>query len=125
MIRRQTLRIFALLSLALAACLGGVMFYVKYQVGHLRDELGAVGHHIIETTDALHVLDAEWSYLNQPDRLKKLNEQHGNLVPLEIMQLASVDDFLHRPERGAVETKTMLASASLGKKGKPGKGRGR
>lgn len=118
MIRRQTLRAVALGSLILASFLGAFMFYVKYKVSHLRDELIQVNRDILDTTDALHVLDAEWSYLNQPDRLKKLNDQHGKLVPLEVVQLASVDDFLKSSDGQMVPTKTMLASATLSQKRK-------
>jgi len=115
MIRRQTLRGIALLALLVATLVGAVLFYVKYQVSQQRERLSMVNKQIIEANESIHVLDAEWSYLNQPERLKNLNNKHGKLEPVNILQLASVDDFFD-PDRNT-KTRTMLASVNPG--GKP------
>ena len=39
---------------------------------------------------AIHVLTAEWAYLNQPERLAKLVDRHLDLVPLGVDRIMSI-----------------------------------
>lgn len=107
MIKRQTLRQIAFSALTLSLMVGGTLYYVKYHVGKMRDHLTYVNQEIIRVTETTHVLQAEWGHLNHPDRLTKLNQDHGNLMPVNVIQMASVDAFME--DRKAFTT-TMLAS---------------
>ena len=49
--------------------------------------------------DAIAVLQAEWQYLNRPDRLQEAVDKHLDLQPLKIQQLARLADLPNRPSR--------------------------
>ena len=49
--------------------------------------------------EAIAVLQAEWQYLNRPDRLQAAVDQHLDLQPLKIQQLARLADLPNRPPR--------------------------
>lgn len=91
MMRRSTL-----LSLVLAILLGSAVFAVKYQVLDLERDVTKLNRDMLETREAIHVLAAEWSYLNQPDRLRRLVDEYLPLVPLAPDQVIAFDD-LPRP----------------------------
>lgn len=73
--------------LLLAASTGFAMFMVKYGVQNLEDELVRVRKHTVAEQLEIRVLNAEWTYLNQPERLSDLNRQLFNLTPVTIKQL--------------------------------------
>jgi hypothetical protein len=78
-----------LLFLVLAVGLALVLFSVKYQVQDLEDELTEINERLASERTAIHVLRAEWSYLTQPDRLRRLSERYLHLTPLAPSQLGS------------------------------------
>jgi hypothetical protein len=49
--------------------------------------------------DAIAVLQAEWQYLDRPDRLQDAVTQHLDLQPLKTQQLARLSDLPNRPAR--------------------------
>ena len=71
MIRRSTL-----LSTLLAVSMGLALFVVKYQVQDLEDTLIKINREISDSRQAVHVLKAEWSHLNEPNRLRFLATRH-------------------------------------------------
>ena len=62
------------------------MFVVKYQVQDLEDTLIHINREIYDNRQAVHVLKAEWSHLNEPNRLRYLIARHLDLGPLENAQ---------------------------------------
>jgi len=86
MTRPATLILFVLSALA-----GAVLFAVSYQVTELEDRLVALNKQVADDREALHVLHAEWSYLNQPERLATLSQRYLDLQPLDGAQMATVD----------------------------------
>ena len=70
------------------------LFVVKYQVQDLEGELVQFNRAITEDRQALHVLKAEWSYLNQPARLKALAERHLGLGSIETQQVGTATEML-------------------------------
>jgi len=73
--------------LVLAAGTGAAMFGVKYTVQNLDDELARVRKQTVAEQLELRVLNAEWTYLTQPERLAELNRQFLSLAPITIKQL--------------------------------------
>jgi cell division protein FtsL len=73
----------------LAASAAVALFLVKYEVQNLNDELAALQNDVIAQHEAIHVLRAEWSYLNRPERLAKLAKRHLDLEPMAPSQLIS------------------------------------
>ena len=91
-------RIAALVWLAaiVVAALG--LFHVKYEVQRLEEELGLEHRSILERQEAIHILKAEWSYLNRPARLSDLAKRHLGLAPMVGTQVVRLDDL---PPRAA------------------------
>jgi len=91
------------LWLLLAALAGYGLFQVKYQVVSLEEELARLNAATLREQNQIHVLEAEWSYLNQPQRLEELNERFVHLKPINPVQFASIASIPMRPERLDVE----------------------
>lgn len=107
MIKRQTLRYVSLFALIITAVIGAFLYYTKYNVSKMRTNLAHMNREIIKVKDEVHVLKAEWVYLNKPSRLKKLNDTYGRLKPVKVMQVASIEGF-DKATKGF--SRTMLAS---------------
>ena len=93
----SVLRPSTLLWLAVIGAVGYGMFQVKYRVMQLEDELARVNRSIDADRDELRVLGAEWSYLNQPQRLDQLRQRYLRLVPVQRAQLGNLDQIPFRP----------------------------
>jgi hypothetical protein len=61
---------------ALTVAIGVSMFLLKYKVQALEEELVAKQEQITRDQDALRVLEAEWAYFNDPERLRRLSVEH-------------------------------------------------
>lgn len=92
----------AVLWLVLAAIAGGVLFHTSQRVTDGRAELDKIAQSLRKEDESLRVLQAEWSYLNQPDRLEKLAKKYFRLVPLKGSQFAKPDDLETRLEEEKV-----------------------
>lgn len=79
--------------LGLAAVATGVLFHTSYRVQELEAELGALNREIIEEQEAIRVLKAEWSYLNEPARLERLSREYLLLQPTQGDQIADIDSI--------------------------------
>ena len=66
---------------------GFTTFNVKYAVQGIEDELSRVRRETIAEDQERRVLAAEWTYLNQPERLAELNRVYLQLAPLKPNQL--------------------------------------
>jgi len=83
-----------LLIFLLAVSLSMTLFVVKYEFQDLEGELVDYNRTITEDRQALHVLKAEWSYLNQPARLRSLAERHLGLSSIETRQVGTATELL-------------------------------
>jgi hypothetical protein len=90
------IRISAIVWVVVLALLGIGLFQVKYNVQGKERELREVRRQIEANYNAIHVLDAEWSYLNDPLRLADLARRHTGLVPTTPGQIG---DFASLPLR--------------------------
>ena len=85
MIQRTTV-----LFVFVAGALSLALFSLKYQVQDLEDEFIGLNRSILAERRAMHVLEAEWSYLNDPARLGPLAARHLGLRPVESEQLGTL-----------------------------------
>ncbi len=90
------IRISAIVWVVVLALLGIGLFQVKYDVQSKERELREVRRQIEANYNAIHVLQAEWSYLNDPLRLADLTRRHTGLVPTTPGQIG---DFASLPLR--------------------------
>lgn len=85
-----------LLWAALVVAAGLLLYKVKHDVRELEEELASLNRAIVERRDRIHVLEAEWSLLNEPERLRDLATRHLALAPLRADQLARASEALPR-----------------------------
>ena len=90
------IRYASMLFIVLAGALSLVVFAVKYQVQDLDQELEALNQDIKANVRAIHVLNAEWSHMNNPARLRNLAERHLNMKPVHADQLKSSPVFIEQ-----------------------------
>lgn len=88
-----------LLGWALVIVVGGALFALNYEVQELEAELDAVRDRMAQDRERVHVLRAEWSYLNQPQRLRELASEKLGLVPVAPAQVMSWEEFERRRTR--------------------------
>jgi cell division protein FtsL len=79
----MSLRIFALVYMACFAASSMGLYLVKYSVQNIQRDVASLKTELAAEKESLHLLNAEWAYLNRPDRLQKLAERHLDLVPLD------------------------------------------
>jgi hypothetical protein len=82
------------------ATAGYGMFQIKFEVQALEAELTALNNDIRAREEAIRVLRAEWSYLNEPTRLAALAARYLELTPVAANQLVRFNDVPLRPAAG-------------------------
>ena len=83
---RQT----TLITLLSVGMMTVALFYLKHEVTTLEEELELLNKTIVSDQEAIHVLRAEWSHLNETGRLRELAEKYLTLEPVRPAQIASV-----------------------------------
>jgi len=101
MIRHTTL-----LFLLVAGALSVALFSIKYKVQDLEQELAFLNKSIYQERQSIHVLKAEWSFLNNPERLGSLARRHLHMGPVLPAQLATLEEV------GSLQDGISIASLS-------------
>ncbi|TXH34350.1 MAG: hypothetical protein E6Q98_19040 [Rhodospirillaceae bacterium] len=91
------IRIGVVIWILVLALLGVGLFQVKYNVQAKEAELRHLKRQIDSNLSTIHVLDAEWSYLNDPVRLADLARRHTDLLPTQASQIKNFADLPPRP----------------------------
>ncbi|MET1026750.1 MAG: hypothetical protein ABWY00_06260 [Dongiaceae bacterium] len=91
------IRISVFIWILVLALLGVGLFQVKYNVQSKEAELRHIKSQIDSNLATMHVLDAEWSYLNDPLRLADLARRHTDLTPTQAGQIKTFADLPPRP----------------------------
>ncbi|MDR1488269.1 MAG: hypothetical protein LBI26_00790 [Holosporales bacterium] len=80
------------LSIVILLIIGVGVSRLKYEVVSLRGKFGVIKAENEKYGDDIKILNAEWSYLNNPERLKQLAKKHLPLMkPLNNSQIISYD----------------------------------
>jgi hypothetical protein len=90
------IRIGTFVWLALLTLIGVGLYQVELGVLAKEAELKQITQKIDANRDAMHVLDAEWSYLNDPTRLADLARRYTDMVPVTPTQLAGFERLMPR-----------------------------
>jgi cell division protein FtsL len=93
----------------LAGGIGVGLFFIKHEVKDLERQLGKLTAEIQHEQETIHVLRAEWSYLNDPARLRALAEKHLGMHPVTPAQVATLDSL---PRDGGPATGPVYAILS-------------
>jgi cell division protein FtsL len=80
-----------------------ILFQIKQEVYTLEQEIADTQRDILRDQESVHVLQAEWSYLNDPARIAALAERHLKLAPIPPERIIAFDDL---PMPGAPEDGT-------------------
>ena len=94
-----------LLFLLLAGAISVALFSVKYQVQDLEDDLDSLNRSIIMERQSIHVLNAEWSHLNNPERLGSLARRHLGMQPVDPARMTSFKNMERLELPPSLETK--------------------
>ena len=100
-----------LLIVLLAVSLSLTLFMVKYQVQDMEDQLLGLNRSITDDRQAIHVLKAEWSYLNEPSRLKILAERYLGMSAIDSRQVGTARELLPSIHQDNAETVTPLTAS--------------
>ena len=108
-----------MITLAALLALGVVsigLYLLENETERLQRQLAGLDRELLQEQKTLQVLKAEWSYLNQPERLQELTVRYIDRVGLRPLAPEQTVRFseLPRIERpaGATEVGTTLVSAS-------------
>jgi hypothetical protein len=94
--------------------LGALAVYlVKYQVQGVKKDVVALQYELQQERESLKLLQAEWAYLNRPDRLRKLASRYLTIEPYSAKQIVAVESLPFR----AVEMTTPIAFDANAAKG--------
>jgi hypothetical protein len=91
-----------LILFALSVVAGAALFAVSFEVSELDERLIVLNEEITRDREAIHVLRAEWAYLNQPERLESLSQRYLDLKPLEGGQFIEIAALPARPVPEAI-----------------------
>jgi cell division protein FtsL len=104
------IRLASLFWLALVCATGFATFKVKYAVQDIEEEMNRVRKQAVVEHQEIHLLRAEWTTLNQPERLADLNRRFLSLAAMAPKQLQrTVEDVPLRPEPAPPDT--LIAAA--------------
>ncbi|MBL8629710.1 MAG: hypothetical protein JNM81_08790 [Rhodospirillaceae bacterium] len=87
------MKLTAIMWAALTIVVGVSLFMLKYKVQGLEDQLQATYVQIEKDRTAIRVLDAEWTYLNDPGRLRRLSEQYLGFAPPAASQVITISQL--------------------------------
>ena len=68
-----------------------MLYKVKYEVQTLKNKVAEASRQLEQEKQALHVVAAEWAYLNRPERLQKLAVKYLASSEVTVMQIADIE----------------------------------
>ena len=90
------------------------LYIVKLTVEDLTRDVEVVRADVAKEREALHLLNAEWAYLNRPERLRQLAENHLALAPLDSRKVEDIRSLpaAYDPATGALNPLPMIQPAA-------------
>lgn len=68
-----------------------MLYRVKYEVQSLRAQIKDTARELEQEKEAMHVVAAEWAYLNRPERLQQLASKYLASAGVTVQQVAEVE----------------------------------
>jgi cell division protein FtsL len=69
------------------------LFSVKYRVQDLEEKIDRTNLKIVESQQATHILQIEWDYLNEAERIERLAQKNLKLEQASIKQVVRLDSL--------------------------------
>lgn len=66
------------------------LYFVKHVVEDVQRDVASLEAQVASEDESLHLLKAEWAYLNRPERLHELADKHLTLQPMDSRQIQDV-----------------------------------
>jgi hypothetical protein len=101
------IRVFSIVSVALLVLVSFELYNGVYRVKAKEQALSQIKTQIVREREAMRVLKAEWSYLNQPERLQALARRHLALAPTGAGQIVVLTSL---PVKGVAASPIVEAS---------------
>lgn len=89
--------------LAVALISGISLFVLKYQVKAEEKQLQTIHREILQNKREIHMLEAEWAYLNDPQRLQALVSSQTEWQTIAPEQIVTLSDIPMRPAEAKSE----------------------
>lgn len=89
-------------TVLLAGALGVGLFFIKHRVKEQEARLSELNREIQSGQEAIHVLKAEWSYLNDPARLRQLSEKYLDMKVMGPSQVTTLAALPQGPQTPAL-----------------------
>lgn len=86
----MSLRVSGIILMMCFAIAASGLYFVKYAVQDVQRDVASLQGELKDERESLHLLNAEWAYLNRPERLHALADKHLNLEPLDSRQIQNV-----------------------------------
>ncbi|HUC63611.1 MAG TPA: hypothetical protein VMF53_16820 [Alphaproteobacteria bacterium] len=83
--------------LVLALGIGFGLYHLKFRVQELEQKLAQTNRDILTNEEAIHVLKADWSYLNRPEAIDPLARKFLGLGPMTGSQYVTFAALPMRP----------------------------
>lgn len=101
--------------IVLALIVGFVLFHVKYRVADAEAEFAKVSKLIKQERENMHILRAEWTYLNEPKRLQALAQKYLDIIPVKTEQVSTLMTAFdsNNNHRKSDDIEGLLASAKI------------
>lgn len=102
-----------LILMLMAVLAGAGLFTLKFEVSELEDRLATLSLTTNTHYRELHVLRAEWAYLNRPTRLEELGRRLLSLEPTKANQTINISEIPLRqqPNRRLTKGSTVPPAA--------------
>lgn len=66
------------------------LYTMKYEVQRLEAKLQSLNEQLAFEREATRVLSAEWSFLNDPERIERLAARHLDLAPVSVHRISAM-----------------------------------
>ena len=94
------------------------LYTMKHEVQRLESKLQSLHRQLASEREAVRILRAEWSFLNNPERIEKLTARHLDLTPVSVHRISAmarlpfkeVSDRADIPDRAAQTPSAKLSA---------------
>lgn len=90
------IRLLNIISFMMTVVLAVVLYNVKYDAQIHIKRIKDLNVELRQEQESIHILRAEWSHLNQPERLQRLAERYTKLESLGANQIVTVNNLPQR-----------------------------
>lgn len=93
------------LTLIAFAAAALALHLVKYWVQDVRKDVVAMESELAREKEDVHLLKAEWAYLNRPERLRELSQKYLSVEPMSSTRVAAWESLPSRADDATLPVK--------------------